>query len=144
MKKILLGSCAFALVLMCGNAFGQTAIAQNPTEKTETKAPSPFDGKIKFDKETIDFGTTKLNKPVTVQFEFTNVGKAPVIIENAQPSCGCTTPDWTKAPIVPGKKGIIKATYNAGVVGHQNKAVFVSFKGIPATKELHMTGTVEK
>lgn len=146
MKKILIGCCAIALAMTTGNVFAQsTTPAPPPTMKESTETtPSPFAGKIKFDKETIDFGTTKLNKPVTVQYEFTNISKAPIIIESAQPSCGCTTPDWTKEPVLPGKKGIIKATYNAGTVGHQNKVVFVNFKGIDPTLQLHLTGDVEK
>lgn len=143
MRNILFGCCALALVMFCGDAFGQSATpVQEKTEKTAT--PSPFAGKVKFDQETIDFGSTALNKPVTVKFEFTNISKQPLIIESAQPSCGCTTPDWTKAPVLPGKKGMIKATYNAGTVGHQNKTVFVNFKGIEPTMELRLTGNVEK
>lgn len=142
MKNVLLGSLAFALVLMGGNVWGQSQTVKKDT--TEKAAPAPFEGKIQFKKESIDFGSTKLNKPVTVKFEFTNISNAPVIIQNAQPSCGCTTPDWTKEPVLPGKKGMIKATYNASSLGHQSKTVFVNFKGIPSTLELHLTGKVEK
>lgn len=140
MKKVLFCSIA-ALSLFCGTAFGQkdaTATAQ------ATPAKSPFDGIVKFTAQTVDFGTAVLNQPVTVQFEFKNVSKAPIIIQNAQPSCGCTTPSWTKEPVLPGKTGIIKATYNAATLGQVNKTVFVNFKGISQTMELHLTGTVAK
>lgn len=144
MKNILFGCCAMALIMISGSAMAQSeAPAQTTPEKKEA-APSPFAGKVKFEKETIDFGSTKLNKPVTVQFEFTNVSPKPLIIESAQPSCGCTTPDWTKQPILPGKKGTIKATYNAASLGHQSKTVFVNFKGIDPTLELHLKGDVVK
>lgn len=144
MKKLLF--CSFAaLALFCGTAFGQTqANATAQAQVQQKPAPSPLDGIVKFTKQTVDFGTAKLNKPVTVQFVFTNVGKSPLIIQNAQPSCGCTTPDWTKEPVLPGKTGIIKATYNAATLGQVNKTVFVNFKGVSQTMELHLTGSVAK
>jgi hypothetical protein len=104
---------------------------------------NPADAKVKFVKETIDFGKTQLNKPVTVDFEFTNVSKEPVLIEAARASCGCTTPNWTKEPILPGKKGKVTATYSANGPGQQNKTIWVKFKGLDQDKELHLTGTVE-
>lgn len=144
MKKLLvLTSCAF--FIYCGTAFGQGQSRPNSKEQVkEAVKKSPFDGKVKFESETVDFGTAKLNHPATVEFKFTNVSSSPIIIESAQPSCGCTTPDWTKAPILPGKEGIIKATYNSAILGPVNKTVFVNFQGIPQTMELHLTGKVDK
>lgn len=146
MKKMLFG--AVAVSLLCfGTAFAQTKPADTSSQTIATPAQtkkSPIDGKIKFKEETIDFGTGKLNHPVTVQFEFTNVGTQPVIIQSAQPSCGCTTPSWTKEPVLPGKTGVVKAIYNAANLGQVNKTVFVNFKGIPQTVELHLTGKIEK
>lgn len=125
--------------------FSTSALAQ--TSETSTKQEqkkTAFDGVIKFDSTTVDFGKTKLNHPVTVSFTFTNISKKPVIIKSAQPSCGCTTPSWTKEPVLPGKKGIVKATYNADAVGKTNKTVFVNFGGIPQTMYLQLTGKVTK
>lgn len=109
----------------------------------QAQTGNPVDAKLKFNKETIDFGKTKLNKPVSVDFEFTNTTKEPVIIESARASCGCTTPTWTKEPILPGKKGKITAGYSANSVGQQNKTIWVKVKGVDQDKELHLTGTVE-
>lgn len=143
MKKLLVLSGAFFFIC-CGTAFAQGQSANNSKEQVKEAKTSPFAGKVKFVEETVDFGTAKLNHPATVEFKFTNVSNSPVIIENAQPSCGCTTPDWTKAPILPGKDGMIKATYNSAILGPVNKTVFVSFQGIPQTLELHLVGKVEK
>lgn len=140
MKKILF--CLAATFLFSGAVFAQTT-ASNTTEQ-QAKKQSPFDGIVKFNKETIDFGTAKLNHPVTVTYVFTNIGEKPLIIKSAQPSCGCTTPDWTKQPVLPGKKGEVKATYDAAALGQVNKTVFVNFQGIPQTKELHIVGKIEK
>ncbi len=49
---------------------------------------------------------------VSTQFEFTNAGKSPLIIQRVSASCGCTTPSYTKEPVLPGKTGTISATYS--------------------------------
>lgn len=84
--------------------------------------------KITFTEETYDFGKIAEEKgPVTKEFTFTNTGAQPLIIQNVKASCGCTTPDWTKDPILPGKKGFIKATYNPhGRPGPFNKSITVT------------------
>ena len=50
--------------------------------------------------------------PVTCTFSFTNTGSVPLIINRVVPSCGCTSPAWSKEPIIPGGKGFVNATYN--------------------------------
>lgn len=68
---------------------------------------------ITFEQKSFDFG--KVNEEdgkITHVFEFVNKGNAPLVVNRAQASCGCTTPAWTKEPIEPGKKGSITVTYN--------------------------------
>ncbi|NIG57015.1 DUF1573 domain-containing protein [Chitinophaga sp. Cy-1792] len=108
----------------------------------QNQQPAQVDTKVKFAKESIDFGKTELNKPVSVDFEFTNISKEPVLIEAARASCGCTTPKWTTEPILPGKKGKVTANYNASSLGQQSKTIWVKFRGVDQDKELHLTGTV--
>ena len=68
---------------------------------------------IKFDKTTHNFGTFSENNPVvSCTFTFTNVGDAPLVIHQAVASCGCTVPEYTQEPVMPGKTGTIKITYN--------------------------------
>ncbi len=52
------------------------------------------------------------NGKVSNTFYFRNIGKKPIVIENISIWCGCTTYSYTKAPIKPGGKGIVKVTYN--------------------------------
>ena len=60
-----------------------------------------------------DFGKIKeQNGIASVTFTFTNKGDAPLVINRVHASCGCTTPTWTKEPILPGKKGTVTAAYN--------------------------------
>ncbi len=68
---------------------------------------------IKFDKTTYDLGTFSESDPVVSGvFTFTNIGDAPLVIHQAVASCGCTVPEYTKEPILPGQTGTLKVTYN--------------------------------
>jgi hypothetical protein len=97
---------------------------------------------IKWNKTTHDFGTVKMGPPADVTFTFTNNGKAPVVITAAAPSCGCTTPTYTKTPVMPGKTGEVKASYGTeGRPGFFQKSVKVSFDN-GASTDLTITGTV--
>lgn len=105
-----------ALVLVAHGAYSQTATTPAKTNMAMAAV----------DNQNYDFGKIKLNVPATHKFVFTNTGKVPMVITNAQPSCGCTTPDWTKDPIPPGGQGFVQATYNAASVGAFDKKVTVT------------------
>jgi hypothetical protein len=65
------------------------------------------------DSSSYDFGTIyEADGPASYTFTVMNSGELPLVISRVVPSCGCTTPDWTKEPIAPGKTGDIKVTYN--------------------------------
>ncbi|MFY8037443.1 MAG: DUF1573 domain-containing protein [Cyclobacteriaceae bacterium] len=95
-----------------------------------------------WDASSFDFGKIKQGVPVTHEFKFTNSGKAPLIIVNAQPSCGCTTPDWTKTPVPPGGSGFIKATFNAATAGPFNKTITVTANTLEGATYLTIKGEV--
>jgi hypothetical protein len=92
--------------------------------------------------ETIDLGKIKQGVPATATFIVTNVSKEPLIIEQANPTCGCTIGDYTKAPIAPGKTGTITATYNAASASHFTKTLTVKFAGVDEIKNIVITGDV--
>jgi|LauGreDrversion4_2_1035121.scaffolds.fasta_scaffold328429_2 hypothetical protein len=100
-------------------------------------------GALKFKQEKHDFGTITEGTVATYSFEFTNTGKTPVVISNVQPSCGCTTPDWTREPVMPGKTGKVTASYNsAGRPGNFNKTVTVMNNGQVSQIVLSIQGSV--
>jgi DNA-binding protein YbaB len=95
-----------------------------------------------FKSETIDLGKIKVGNPTTALFSVTNVSKDPLIIETANPTCGCTIGDYTKEPITPGKNGEIKATYNAANLGVFEKHLTVKFAGVDELKSITIKGEV--
>jgi len=96
----------------------------------------------KLNTETFDFGKVKQNVPPTATFVVTNIGTEPLIIEAANPTCGCTISDYTKSPIAPGQTGTIKATYNAAAVGAIHKTLTVKFAGVDELKSINLAGEV--
>jgi len=107
------------LCLMIGGLFALQA---------QTTKTAPYKGtgaEIQFDKLTVDFGTLKVGDVKTVTITFTNIGKKPLILDDVISSCDCTTVDWSKQPIMPGKKGTIKATYTAKHTGLISKRLTV-------------------
>jgi hypothetical protein len=108
------------------------------------KSFSQEGGSITFEKTTHDFGTVKEEAgSISHDFKFTNTGKAPVIISNVKASCGCTTPDWTKEPVMPGQTGFIKAMYNtANRPGAFNKSLTVTSNTEPSSNTLFISGNV--
>lgn len=100
---------------------------------------------IRFDGRVHDFGAIKeINGAVSYNFEFENTGTAPILIKNVESSCGCTSPQWTKQPVLPGKKGFVKATFDPkDRPGYFDKTITVYSNAKPAVIELKIKGTVE-
>lgn len=127
MKKIL--TIAFMLVAMFTTALAQSG------------------ARISFDKKTWNFGTFPESKVQTYVFTFKNTGNAPLVINQAVASCGCTVATYTKKPIAPGETGELKVSYNGKgkFEGHFKKSITVRTNGTPELVRLYVEGdmTVE-
>lgn len=81
---------------------------------------------------------------VTHEFEFVNSGDSNLVIVDATAECGCTRPEYPQAPVAPGRKGVIKVTYNpAGRPGAFDKSVTVKTNGTPRKIRLKIRGYVK-
>lgn len=96
----------------------------------------------KFESEVIDLGKIKQGTPTTAKFIVNNIAGEPLIIEQANPTCGCTISDYTKTPIEAGKTGEINATYNAANAGSFEKRLTVKFAGVDEVKSITIKGQV--
>ncbi|MCP4975622.1 MAG: DUF1573 domain-containing protein [Maribacter sp.] len=99
--------------------------------------------KIKFKTETIDYGIIAKGSDGVRVFEFTNTGDAPLIISKVSSSCGCTIPNWSKDPVLPGKTGEIQVKYDTNRVNPIRKAITVISNADTPTKILKITGEVK-
>lgn len=117
---------------------------RDATPKLPQTTVSSLSNKVKFEKKDIDFGATTLNKPVLEDFFLKNISASPLVIENVNTSCGCTTANYTKKPILPGEKGKITIIYDAGTVGQVFKSATVKFKDINEKRDLVITGEVKE
>lgn len=136
MKKLLFIA-LFALV--ASFSYSQDMGSPIPLSKNEVNVDLAV---FAWDGQSHDFGKVKQGIPVTHEFKFTNAGKVPLLIINAQPSCGCTTPDWTKVPVPPGGSGFIKATFNAASPGAFDKTITVTANVENGTVPLKIKGEV--
>lgn len=98
------------------------------------------DASIGFNKEKHDFGTIAYKKEAACTFEFSNTGKSVLIIYDVKTSCGCTVPEWTKEPILPGKKGLLKIKYDAAFPGVFRKTIDVTYNGSGSPVSLEING----
>lgn len=101
-------------------------------------------GRIRFEEYSYDFGIVdEKGGPVTHEFVFYNDGDASIAIREATATCGCTRPEYPQKPIAPGKKGVIKVTYNpAGRPGPIDRMVTVKTTGSPKKVLLKLKGSV--
>lgn len=100
---------------------------------------------ITFDTTAYDFGTIKENGgKVTAVYQFTNTGDEPLtIVTVSNGGCGCTKPDFPKAPIAPGAKGEIKVTFQPkGRSGEFNRSVKVKTNAGAGRKTLTFNGVI--
>ena len=140
MKKTLL----FALSL---TAAAFTAQAQATSTGTSMAKPAgPVAGPaITFEEVKYDFGSVAQGGTVDHTFKFKNTGTAPLIISNIGVSCGCTTPEWTKEPILPGKMGSIAAHFNStGKMGMQNKVLTIESNATAGSTTVSLVGDVKE
>jgi len=100
---------------------------------------------MEFAESKHDYGVIEQGEKVSHVFKFKNTGNEPLVLSNVKPSCGCTTPKWTKEPIAPGADGEILVEFDSkGKSGKQTKTVTVTANTEPATTVLTITGDIQK
>ena len=98
--------------------------------------------RISSNKETHNFGQIEWKRPVTVEYTITNTGNQPLVLTNVTTSCACAVVDWTKEPIAPGGKGVVKASFDAKALGHFEKSIGIYSNASPSLVYLKFTGEV--
>ena len=119
MKKGIL----FALFLLAASiSFAQEFTTQEELTQEEIKQKDK--GEMKFEKTRHNFGVfAQDTATLTYDFVFKNVGKSPLVIHSASASCGCTVPEYTLEPIMPGCHGKISNLYHNPAVSSRKEGL---------------------
>ncbi|UZO80569.1 DUF1573 domain-containing protein [Aquimarina sp. ERC-38] len=99
--------------------------------------------KIEFKTDVIDYGEIAKGADGVRQFEFTNTGKAPLVISRVQSSCGCTIPKKPKDPIAPGESGVIEVKYDTKRIGPFRKTISVYSNASEMPTPIKIKGTIQ-
>ena len=95
---------------------------KNKSADAQSAAPA-VTVQLRFSESSYDFGKIPQGKPVYHVFKVENVGMDTLKIENVQTSCGCTTPEYSKDPVLKGGSMDLKVGYNAGSEGNFEKSI---------------------
>ncbi len=83
---------------------------------------------------SFDFKDVKKGEIVHHKFEITNTGDNPLIISSVKPGCGCTVPEFTNEPILPGKKGFVNLKFDSSSfdgMQHKSADVYANVENMP-------------
>lgn len=137
-----------ALLLAASSLCAQTQKPKVTTTEVKASINTRAENyaEIKFDTLRHNFGKFSKDDPIVkCTFGFTNTGTAPLIINQAFATCGCTVPRWPNKPIKPGERGEIEVTYNGKgkFPGHFQKTVTVRTNGVTEVVRLTIEGKME-
>ncbi len=116
------------------------AVTATPAAEEKPEGPLPV---AEFERVEHDFGIVNEGQKVSYAYKFKNNGQAPLIIQSAVGSCGCTVPAWSKEPIPVGGTGFVSAEFDTnGKTGIQNKTVTVTANTWPKVTTLRFKAMV--
>ncbi len=126
-------------------AKAKKAEEKRKAEARAKKAAEANAAKFEFKSTEHKYGWITEGEVIAHEFEFTNVGKKPLIIQSVDAACGCTIPEYPPEPTPPGASNKIKVTFDTkGKVGTQNKKVTIVANTVPKYSYLWMKGAVLK
>ena len=147
MRKFILSLGFVALTASVAMAQHKKHHSDDQPTATTTTNPAPAStlkaDDMAFKTNVHDFGTIQEGPDATTEFTFVNNGKEPIIIQKAQPSCGCTVPSFSSEPVAPGATGTIDVAFHTkGKANAFTKTITVISNA--GTKVLTIKGSVEK
>jgi hypothetical protein len=152
MIKLTVGIVAFSFFLMVlpgckskkepGNQSVSPDLITNPISASGKKSTGSLPVMV-FEQTKHDFGMMVQGEKLSYTFKFTNTGGSDLIISDASSTCGCTIPDFSKAPVKPGGQGKVEVIFNsAGKTGTVSKAVRLLTNAQPNSTELEITAEI--
>lgn len=119
-------------------------LVYNPI-RSDGSIDSSFLPILTLDETVFDFGTINQGDIAEHTYTFKNTGTAPLLVQRATSSCGCTVPEWSTVPIEPGGTGFIKVKFDStDKEGPQTKEVTIFANTIPNQSVITIKGIVHK
>lgn len=81
---------------------------------------------------------------IEFRFNLKNTRQSAVLVTEARSFCGCTIPEYTPEPVLPGKYTTIKVTFIAEHIGIFDKVVRVFLNHREDPVELRLIGEVKR
>ena len=131
MKNILFLIAVVGVFMSCNNPDSKSTEATAAT--TAAPAADPISDSANYtsiqwlDSLHQDLGKIKEGQTPEISWRFKNVGDKPLVVINAQGTCGCTVAEKPEQPIAPGEEATIKAKFSSeGRIGVNEKQVIVT------------------
>lgn len=80
---------------------------------------------LQIDRTVLDMQSFSWKDKQTMSLNVQNTGNVPLVINDITTSCGCTTVDYPKEPILPGRNGVLQISYQAERPEHFNKTISI-------------------
>ena len=129
MKRSLFFIAIVAVIVACNQSDSKKVVAAS---KPSIDLADPITDSSNFtsiqwlDSTHQELGKIEEGQTPEITWRFKNVGDKPLVIINAQGTCGCTVAEKPEQPIPPGEEGVIKAKFTSeGRVGNNDKQVIV-------------------
>lgn len=93
-----------------------------------------------------DMSVVEVNGPsITKNIQFTNTGKEPLIIQEAQTSCHCAQASFTKEPVMPNQQGTVTITLNPKEMfkGYFERTITLYSNARKGPVRIHIKGVVK-
>lgn len=128
------------VTLLAACALGVPSVARSQ----ESAAGGKGTQTVRFDHEKWNFGdVAEDGGKVEHTFVFTNVSSKPVVVLDVTSGCGCTTPSYSRKPVMRGEKGEIVVSFDPmNRPGHFSKGISVQISGATEPVTLLVEGVV--
>lgn len=128
------------VTLLAACALGFPSVARSQESAVGGKGTQT----ARFDHEKWNFGdVAEDGGKVEHTFVFTNVSSKPVVVLDVTSGCGCTTPSYSRKPVMRGEKGEIVVSFDPmNRPGHFSKGISVQISGSTEPVTLLVEGVV--
>lgn len=109
--------------------------------RNRPSASSSITTSIRFVEEDHNVGRLQ-SDTITCNFQFTNTGERPLVINKIETSCRCITAEKPQAPVMPGKSDVIRVRYvrEQGQTGRFFRSIIVYGNASSQPITLSITG----